>query len=199
MNIKKIVSTETDQNCYLISENGKGILIDPGLDTFKIIRETEGIEVNYILLTHCHYDHIYSVNELRKGKIVAGSRKCSENMINPKITLLNCSDDLKAKCEMIFEDGEEKVLDGIKIKAISTPGHTECGMCYLTEDNLFTGDTLFYKSIGRYDLPTGDVDELEHSIKNKLYNLSDEIKVFPGHGRETTIGFEKKNNLYFRK
>lgn len=199
MNIKKIVSTETDQNCYLISENGKGILIDPGLDTFKIIRETEGIEVNYILLTHCHYDHIYSVNELRKGKIVAGSRKCSENMINPKITLLNCSDDLKVKCEMIFGDGEEKVLDGIKIKSISTPGHTECGMCYLTEDNLFTGDTLFYKSIGRYDLPTGDVDELEHSIKNKLYNLPDEIKVFPGHGRETTIGFEKKNNLYFRK
>lgn len=199
MNIKKIVSTETEQNCYLISENGKGILIDPGLDTFKIIRETEGIVVNYILLTHCHYDHIYSVNELRKDKIVAGSRKCSENMINPKITLLNCSDDLKAKCEMIFEDGEEKVLDGIKIKAISTPGHTECSMCYLTENNLFTGDTLFYKSIGRYDLPTGDVDELEHSIKNKLYNLSDEIKVFPGHGRETTIGFEKKNNLYFRK
>lgn len=198
MNIKKIVSDEMDQNCYLVHENGKGILIDPGYDTFKIIRETEGIEINYILLTHCHFDHIYSVNELRGSKIVAGSILCKENIVNPKITLMSSDVKINEKCEMFFEDGEEKNLDGINVKGIYTPGHTECGMCYLIGENLFSGDTLFYKSIGRYDLPTGDYETLENSIKNKIYNLPDEIKIYPGHGRETTVGFEKKNNLYCR-
>lgn len=199
MYIKRIVSEEMDQNCYLVSKGNKGILIDPGIDTFKIIKETQGFEINYILLTHCHYDHIYSVNELRKSKIVAGSKVCSDNIINPKITLIDSEQNFERGCDIIFTDGEEKVLDGIKVKGIYTPGHTGCGICYLIEDNLFSGDTLFFGSVGRCDLPTGNAYELKNSIMNKLYVLPEETKVFPGHGRSTSIGYEKKNNLYFRK
>ena len=68
MEIKNIISYEMDQNCYLITENGYGILIDPGIDTIKILKETEDITINYILLTHCHFDHLYSLNEIAKGE-----------------------------------------------------------------------------------------------------------------------------------
>ena len=198
MQIKRIISDEMDQNCYLVHENGKGILIDPGYDTFKIIKETEGIEVNYILLTHCHFDHIYSLNKLRNSKTVVGSKKCVKNIVNPKITLLGTEIKIDRECEMSFADGEEKTLDGIKVKGIYTPGLSECSMCYLIDGKLFSGDTLFYKSIGRSDLPTGDYKTLENSIKNKLYVLPEETKVYPGHGTDTKIGYEKKYNLYCR-
>lgn len=196
MEIRTIVTKQMDQNCYLIYEGVKGILIDPGLDTLKILKETEGIEINYILLTHCHFDHVHSVNELRKGKICVSSKKCSDNVMSLNISLLSPETLLKAPCDIILEDGEEKDFDGIKVKCIHTPGHTNGSVCYLIGDKLFTGDTLFYRSIGRTDLPTGSFLELESSIKNKIYTLDENIKVYPGHGPCTTIGFEKKNNGY---
>ena len=93
-------------------------------------------------------------------------------------------------------DGEERDFDGISVKCIYTPGHTDGSVCYLIENNLFSGDTLFKRSIGRCDLPTGNMDILEDSIKNIIYKMDENIVVYPGHGEETTIGYEKKNNLY---
>ena len=101
--------------------------------------------------------------------------------------------------EIILEDGEEFTVDGLKIKCILTPGHTNGGACYLVNDEkLFSGDTLFLRSIGRSDLPTGNGEKLVNSIKNKLYTLDDDIEVFPGHGGATTIGYEKKYNMFVR-
>ena len=80
------------------------------------------------------------------------------------------------------------------IKVIHTPGHTEGGVCYLLNDNLFSGDTLFMGSVGRTDLFGGNFDKLSDSVKNKLFKLDDNIKVYPGHGPKTTIGYEKKHN-----
>ena len=194
MEIKNIVSYEMDQNCYLITENGCGILIDPGIDTFKIIKETEDISINYILLTHCHFDHLYSLNEIRGEKKVVGTKNCSFNMIRPEISLASPQVLPKASCDIEMEDGEEMDFDGIKVKCIHTPGHTNGSCSYLVENNLFSGDTLFSGTVGRWDLPTGNLEVLRDSIKNKLYKLSDEIKVFPGHGDSTTIGYEKKYN-----
>ncbi len=197
MKIKTIVSYEMDQNCYLITENGVGILIDPGLDTFKIIKETEDITINYILLTHCHFDHLYSLNEIRGEKRVIGTKNCSFNMIRPEISLAGSDALPKASCDIEMEDGEEMDFDGIKVKCIHTPGHTNGSCCYLIENNLFSGDTLFMQSIGRCDLPTGNFKEIEKSIRNKIYSLDDETTVYPGHGPKTTVLYEKKNNGYF--
>lgn len=197
MEIKKIVSSEMDQNCYLISQNGFGILIDPGLDTNKIFEETENVVINYILLSHCHFDHLYSLNEIKGAKKVVGTKNCSLNMIRPEISL--CSLDIlpKASCDIEMEDGEEMDFDGIKVKCIHTPGHTTGSCCYLIENNLFSGDTLFSGNIGRCDLPTGSFSEIENSIRNKLYKLESETLVYPGHGPLTRIGLEKKFNAFF--
>ena len=91
-------------------------------------------------------------------------------------------------------DGDEFFIGDTKIKAISTPGHTQGGMSYLIGDKLFSGDTLFQASVGRCDLPGGDLKQIANSIKNKLFTLPDETEVYPGHGAKTTIGFEKKYN-----
>lgn len=199
MNIKKIISCEMDQNCYLLEKDGKGILIDPGMDTEKIIRETKGVEINYILLTHCHFDHLYSLNEIRGKRMVVGTSKTSENMILQNISLCDLISAPRASCDIEIEDGEERDFDGIKIKCIKTPGHTNGSVCYLAGNCLFSGDTIFHLSIGRCDLPTGNFSEIEESIKNKIYTLSDDTVIYPGHGKETTVGFEKKNNLYVRE
>jgi len=193
MEIKKIITYEMDQNCYLIKNGDKGILIDPGIDTEKILKDTEDIEINYILLTHCHYDHVFSCNFMEK-KIV-GSLNCSENLKNPSIVLCNVS--IENGCDIILKDNEEKEFDGIKVKCIYTPGHTNGCVCYMIGDNLFSGDTLFKRSIGRCDLPTGNLQKLEKSIRSIIYKLNDDIVVYPGHGEATTIGYEKKNNFYF--
>ncbi len=196
MEIKTIVTQEMDQNCYLITEGVKGILIDPGIDTLKILKESEDFEINYILLTHCHFDHTHSLNKIRKGKICVCSKNCSKNIMSQKVSISSPEAVLKTPCEIILEDGEERDFDGIKVKCIYTPGHTNGSVCYLVENYLFTGDTLFYRSIGRTDLPTGNFNEIESSIKEKIYTLGDATLVYPGHGPATTVGFERKNNGY---
>ena len=197
MKIKKIVSSEMDQNCYLIEENGFGILIDPGIDTEKILSETKDVNINYILLTHCHFDHLYSLNKIRGEKKVAGTKNCSLNMIRPEISLCDFKCLPDASCDIEMEDGEEMNFHGIKVKCIHTPGHTNGSCCFLIENNLFSGDTLFNGNIGRCDLPTGDFKEIENSIRNKLYKLENDILVYPGHGNITKLGLEKKFNAFF--
>lgn len=195
MDITAVVCRENGQNCYLVRNGGYGILIDPGMDTLGILKAIENVKVNYVLLTHCHYDHIYSVNEL--GRKTVSSAKCSENMQNPTIVLLPeaCT---HRPSDITMEDGEVRSFDGIEVKCIHTPGHTNGGVCYLIDDCLFSGDTLFAGSVGRTDLPTGNSSALEKSVREKLYNLPDYIAVYPGHGGKTAIGYEKTGNMYIR-
>ena len=197
MHIKTIVSEEMQQNCYIVEKDGIGLLIDPGMDTFKILKEAEGIKIKYILLTHCHFDHIYSLNEIRDSKMVVGSEKCSRNILDTKISLSGDRRLSDKPCDIIMSDGEKRSFDRIYVKCIYTPGHTDGSVCYLIENNLFSGDTLFSGSVGRCDLPTGNIKDLENSVRKKLYKLPDSVTVYPGHGWSTSIGFEKKNNGYF--
>ncbi|MBQ7794196.1 MAG: MBL fold metallo-hydrolase, partial [Clostridia bacterium] len=101
-----------------------------------------------------------------------------------------------AEANIILKDGDKLTIDGIELTAIATPGHTDGGMCYLAEGNLFSGDTLFKRSVGRWDFPTGDGQALIKSIKEKLYTLPDNTVVYSGHGEKTEIGYEKKFNMY---
>lgn len=204
MKYELILSTEMNENTFLVyDENTKnGIIIDPGCPLAKIEKVTaeKGVTVKYIFLTHCHYDHIESLIPLKEktgAEIVTGDKGCV-NIGNPKINLSKEGLGYEISgisSDIILKDGEEFELDGLKLRCIYTPGHTDCCVCYLCENELFAGDTLFLRSCGRWDLPTGDFNVIEKSIKEKLYTLPDETAVHPGHGGDTTIGYEKKFNF----
>ena len=97
---------------------------------------------------------------------------------------------------ILLKDGDIITLGETEIRVIATPGHSAGSVCFATDKEIFTGDTLFRLSVGRTDFPTGDWDTLMDSIKNKLYTLSEDLTVYPGHGPVTTIGYEKRANPF---
>lgn len=206
MIIKTINNYFNDENTYIVyDETSKdGVVIDPGCGD-NLINEfvnKNNISLKYILLTHCHYDHISDVKALKKKydiKIVSGE-KCAENLPNSDINLSEpgLGYKLTENIDIALGDNESINLSGISFKCIYTPGHTSCSVCYLCDNNLFSGDTLFLRSVGRWDLPTGDQATLEKSIPERIYTLADEINVFPGHGNKTSVGYEKKFNLFIK-
>lgn len=203
MLVQKVIDFDMDQNCYIVlsENNNECILIDPGCAHEKILNtiNENNLNVSAILLTHCHYDHVFGVKKIKEktgAKVISG-RKCSENIKNP---ILNVSkmfgDELTGdESDKVLDDGEVFKVSDLEIKCIETPGHTDCSVCYIVKDSIFTGDTLFLRTTGRWDLPTGNFDMLEKSLKEKLYKLDDGMKVYPGHGNSTTIGYEKKFNM----
>ena len=204
MKYTSIFHNETDENTYLIydEKTKNGVIVDPGCSIDKIEKmiEENGVNVRYILLTHCHYDHIMSLVPLkeRTGASIVTGDKGSINIGDPFINLTEHGLGYKIEnihSDVILKDGESLILDSIEIKCIYTPGHTNCGVCYLVENELFAGDTLFLRSCGRWDLPTGNQKILFDSIREKLYTLPDETVVHSGHGHDTQIGYEKKFNF----
>lgn len=208
MKIKTLNNYMNDENTYIVyDENTKnGFVIDPGYICGGILKaaEDDGIIIKYILITHCHYDHISDLEELRRktGALLVSGNKGSINISDPDINLSVSGlgyELLAKKSDIVLKDNEKFIVDGIDIKCFYTPGHTNCGVCYLVNDKkLFTGDTLFLRSIGRSDLPTGNQDTLVKSILTRIYTLPDDIYVFPGHGEQTSVGYEKKFNLYVK-
>ena len=207
MRYASVFYNETNENTYLVyDENTKnGVIIDPGCSMEQIEKmiNDNGVTVKYILLTHCHYDHIMSILPLKEktgAKIVTGD-KGSINIGDPNInlTLHGLGYVIEGvNADIVLKDGETFEVDGMKIKCIYTPGHTNCGVCYLCGSDLFCGDTLFLRSCGRWDLPTGDQAALERSIKEKLYMLPDDTAVHCGHGADSSIGYEKKFNFFVK-
>ena len=207
MKYTSIFNNENGENTFLIYDENtlNGVIIDPGCKIEKIEKmiNENNVKVKYILLTHCHYDHIMSLIPLKEktgAEIVSGARG-SLNIGDPDVnlTLHGLGYEIKdIHSDIILKDGEELVLDSLKIKCIYTPGHTSCGVCYLIDNDLFAGDILFLRSCGRWDLPTGDMEVLFSSIKEKLYTLPDDTAVHCGHGSDTNIGYEKKFNFCIR-
>ncbi len=202
MIIKQFIAGPLENNMYLLVDEGtkEAVLIDataliPEItDTVKEL----GADVKYILLTHGHFDHIMGLNELKEAlgaEVVINKNDLvlSDN-INQFTRMFNQPDSKPPVYEKFVDDGDTITVGNMNIKVISTPGHTEGGVCYLVDDNLFSGDTLFRESVGRTDLWGGNFKKLSDSVKNKLFKLDDDIKVFPGHGPMTTIGYEKVHN-----
>lgn len=200
--IKQFIAGQLENNMYLVMDEDtkKAVLIDateliPEIsDTVKQL----GADVQYILLTHGHFDHIMGLNDLKK-ELKAEAMICKDDLvisdnINEFTRLFNWPDSVPPIYEKYIKDGDVITVGNMKINVIHTPGHTEGGVCYLIEDNLFSGDTLFRGSVGRTDLFGGNFSKISDSIKNKLFKLDNDIKVFPGHGPMTTIGYEKKHN-----
>ncbi|MBQ6621647.1 MAG: MBL fold metallo-hydrolase [Mogibacterium sp.] len=192
------------ENTYLIQDQATGetAVIDPGCcpkDFCERIRQTGGLR--YILLTHGHADHLISVPEFKEkfpeAEIVAGfdeKEMLSDCRINGSRNMYRR--ELAFDADQYVIDGEELKLGETTLKFLTTPGHTKGGVCIYAGGALFSGDTLFYRSIGRTDLYGGDFEAIQMSIQNKLYVLPDDTVVYPGHGPETTIGREKLYNPY---
>ena len=202
MIIKQFVAGLIENNMYLVvdEKTREAVLIDAPQDISKVKQSVEelGAKVKYILITHGHFDHIMGLTSLKKT-LGAPAVICKDDVVisdnvNEFTRLFGVPEITPPTYEKFVKDGDVLQVGDMQIKVIQTPGHTEGGVCYLIEDNLFSGDTLFKQSVGRTDLFGGDFEKIKHSVKNVLFNLGDNIKVFPGHGPITTIAYEKQHN-----
>lgn len=206
MQIKKLVVGALDTNCYLIySENTKnGAIIDPAGDADKLIEKIKTLDINikYIILTHAHIDHILALDkvcEYTNAPVVIhadDSNSLNNDAFNLAVYFHTKSPD--AKADITVKNGDILKIDDNELKFIHTPGHTKGSMCILIDDILISGDTLFNTSIGRTDYYGGSFDKIKKSIKERLFVLDDNTRVYPGHGEETTIGYEIENNPFVR-
>jgi glyoxylase-like metal-dependent hydrolase (beta-lactamase superfamily II) len=190
-------------NCYILKDDATNecAIIDPGGDAEDLISYIEDInaKVKFILLTHGHADHTGAVGKLMEVyKIPAHIHVQDGEFINNGEFMFG---PLKYKGENItlhmdIEDNKTYKLGSMDIKCIETPGHSPGGVCFLVEDKLFTGDTLFLRSIGRTDLSGGNFNTLIDSIKNKVLVLDENITIYPGHGPKSSIKYERDNNPF---
>jgi len=202
--IESIVTPGMGVNCYLVScdKTGKAIVVDPGAGSNMISKwlKEKNKDVEYIVLTHGHWDHLGAVEDLRRelGVKVAIHKDDAAMLTDPKLNLSYYSGRGMAlsPAEILLEDNQVLKIGEMEVKVLHTPGHTPGGICLLTKDGLISGDTLFSTSIGRTDFPNGDLNLLLKNIREKLMVLDDNLPVYPGHEEFTSIGREKKYNPY---
>lgn len=172
MKVSKISVGTLQANCYLIKQDNKGLIVDPGDEIDKIINLVGDTKVLAVLITHHHFDHVGALSEF-----------------------LN-----KYKCDVIdFGSTGHKTIGPFSFDIISTKGHTSDSVTYYFKNNnlMFTGDFLFKDNIGRCDLPTGSYSEMSKSIELiKSYDRN--IIIYPGHAESTTLGYEFDNNSYLK-
>lgn len=203
INVKSVKLGELDNNCYLITDEstGEAALVDCTDASQKMLDFIGNANLKYILLTHGHFDHTGGVPEIKEkfGAKVVMSEADSEMLSSGKASLAAfCGiNQQNTSADILVAEGSEIMLGETKISVIATPGHTKGGVCYLADDCIFTGDTLFFCSCGRTDFPGGSAKEIMQSLK-RLSALDSDLKVYPGHDRFSTIGFEKQNNPYMR-
>lgn len=213
--IGRMVMGVCQTNCYFLYRDGEHgcIVADPadqGASIYSALKRN-GFRVEGILLTHGHFDHIWGLDALRDAVNAAAE---SDGLEPVKVyaheaekELLrdahkNVSEQAGRPCttyaDVYVKDGQEISLAGMSCKVIATPGHTAGGCCYYFQEAgiLVAGDTLFAESVGRTDFPTGSMSTLVRSIKDKLFVLPDDTRVYPGHGERTTIGHEKEHNPF---
>jgi glyoxylase-like metal-dependent hydrolase (beta-lactamase superfamily II) len=197
--VNRIKVGEYRTNCYLVTNKDKEtLIIDPGAEPQKIIEQLEkehNLNVKYILLTHAHFDHVLAVDEIKlkypKADVIVGEEDIpllhqvslqgvfvGQVFYNPKSQVIAVSEG------SLLPYGDDV------IKVFSTPGHSKGGVCFQIGNLLFTGDTLFYHTYGRVDLPEASIKDMRGSL-DKLLNMEENLVVYPGHGIETTIGQEK--------
>ena len=210
--IQKFTFNPFSENTFVIldDEPKEAMIIDPGCSdeydekTLSEFISSKELQVLYLINTHCHIDHIFGCKFVKEKynsiflapeddlpllqNAVAQAQMFGVEIENPPMPDKFLSEDFKL------------TLNKSEIKFLFTPGHTPGEFCVYLENEkiLISGDVLFKESIGRTDLWGGDYNTLLHSIKSKLLTLPDEVKVFPGHGEETTIGYEKNNNPFLR-
>lgn len=205
MKIEKWVLGELATNCYVVKNEEKKelVIIDPATCPqmlFEHLRE-DGYQPKAILLTHGHFDHVMGIEGLVKEFQIPVRliKEETEVLADASLNLSSVfgSPYTYTKGEPL-EELEVLEYAGISFQVIHTPGHTKGGACYYVaeEETLFSGDTLFCQSVGRTDFPTGSMSTLVRSIKERLFVLPPQTKVYPGHGDATTIEEERYGNPY---
>jgi glyoxylase-like metal-dependent hydrolase (beta-lactamase superfamily II) len=170
MEIKNLVVGPLLTNCYILSTEKEALVVDPGAGLKKILAELEGKKLNYIVLTHYHWDHILLAKKLKEktgAKILIHREE---------------KDFIKFQPDKFLEDGEEIKIGKETLKVVHTPGHTKGSICLLGENFIFTGDTIFEDGFGRTDLPGGSKEDLEKSLEKLEKIIKRGMKVYPGHG-----------------
>ena len=204
MIIKKVVTGNIAENCWIIGneQTKTAIIIDPGDDANKIIDAINDLKLEplIILNTHGHPDHIGAASDIQdKFDILFRIHKEEKNVMEvaaPMAKMLGFENFRLPKVSSFISE-ENIIIEGFNVKVLFTPGHSPGGVCFLIGEHLFSGDTLFYRSIGRTDLPGGDWNSMSNSLR-KLSKLPENTKVYPGHGLETTIREELNNNQFMQ-
>ncbi len=194
-------------NCYIITDeaSGESAAVDCALfdADYEALLRTAGVSsLKYILLTHGHFDHVSGVKRLKDvcgGQIVIHPED-APCLTDPKKSLnsyVRYASLEPVAPDVLIEEGSELLLGQTKITVMHTPGHTPGSVCYLTEDAMFCGDTLFRQSMGRTDLPGGSTLTLLVSL-SRIGRMEGEYAIYPGHGEITTLSYEKRNNRYLK-
>jgi glyoxylase-like metal-dependent hydrolase (beta-lactamase superfamily II) len=203
----KALINEFAENTYIIKEKNEAVIIDPGakIDEIEAFIKEEELEVKYVLLTHGHYDHIYTLNECLEtfDCDVYVHEKARDFLFDPNLNLsslslhkINVKD--KSKVKTFTENDTLKIKDQ-DIIINHNPGHTRGCCSYKYKHFIFSGDLIFQNGVGRTDLPTGSQTELEESINAFLHRFDDNNLVYPGHGGRSTILTFKNTNPYYKK
>lgn len=202
MNVITIVSNVEKSNCYLIEDNDGYIIIDPSLPVKRLIK----YPIKAVLLTHGHYDHIYYLDEVVKkyNPIIYCHKKCIEKIFNDNYNLSSylghgLNIDIDKTYFQEIKDNQIIKFQSFILKILYSPGHTSDSICFIDEENhnFFSGDTLFYRSIGRTDFYSGNALEMVESL-NKIIHLNNDYIIYPGHGVSTTLSNEIKHNNYIK-
>lgn len=199
MQIKKLVLGVYQENAYiLIDENSReALIVDPGDEGDSLVKYLRGLnlELKAILLTHGHVDHVGAVDAVRDAfSVPVYISELDMKYIEQRKMAFG----KMRRADYFLKEGDEFYIAGKRIDIIETPGHSKGSLSFFIEGMLFSGDVLFQNSVGRTDLPGGNMEELLFSIKEKLMKLPGETRVFPGHGPETTLAIEKSFNGYLK-
>ena len=208
MIIRTIPLGPIEANTYIVidEDSGSTAIIDAGDYSKKLLEmlSDEKIrKIEYILLTHGHFDHIDGVPELKKrfpDAKIAIHEADAPCLYDDSLSLARGFGKLfskKAEADIILHDDDVLSLGNVQIKVIHTPGHTAGGVTYVVDDAMFTGDTLFFTSIGRTDFPGGSYEVLNDSVC-RLFDMEGEYTVYPGHDRKTSLDYERTHNRFVR-
>ena len=211
MVVKKIELGSLSTNCYILIDEStkKAAIIDPAdyNDELKDLLDSCDISsIEYILLTHGHFDHLQGVAKLKeiyKSAEIAIHSLDADCLVDPEKSLSATSPfatqiQIPVKADIILNDNDEFKLGNLNIEVLHTPGHTRGSICFLCEDVIFSGDTLFCKTVGRTDFEGGSMEDMLKSVL-RIGNLPGDYTVYPGHNRETTLEEERQHNRYMRK
>jgi glyoxylase-like metal-dependent hydrolase (beta-lactamase superfamily II) len=208
MNVITIPNGTLQANCYIVETEKAAVIIDPGYLERQIsqyIAENPN-KIKFILLTHRHFDHLNAANAVKKmtGARIVIHELDEGGLYSDLLSLGSMAGGFYGKADpdshadIYVDEGDTVTAADMVFKVLYTPGHSEGGVCYLCDDLLFSGDTLFKGSIGRTDFPSSNNAEMRASL-DRLCTLPDDTVVYPGHGPATTIGQEKQTNMFLRR